>query len=271
VSVHDLRLRSPGAGPRARPTGGGAVLDPGDESRGGHDGVRVRVDGPSWLVLGESYDRGWRAECDGRDLGEPVVIDGYANGWRPPADCRDVTMRFGPQRAVNFAYVFSGVACVLLLLFLSLARSRRHDAEWGGDAELAITDSRERLPFRTAVAAGVLAAVVFGFAFSLRAGVAIGPGMVALLWLGLGVRVLVACAGGLLGVVVPAIYLIFPPEDRGGYNPGYPVDVLGAHWVGVAAFVFLFVALTRSLRTARDPRGGPAPAPAAAGAPQARP
>ena len=43
---------------------------------GRHDDVRVRVDGPAWLVLGESFNRGWRASCDDRDLGAPQVVDG---------------------------------------------------------------------------------------------------------------------------------------------------------------------------------------------------
>ncbi len=270
VRLHHLRLRSPAPDGLPRAGEGGAVLDPGRTSRGRHEDVRVRVDGPAWLVLGESFNRGWRAECDGRDLGEPVVVDGYANGWRPPRDCRSVELSFGPQRAVSLTYWLSGAACLALLAYLLLARGRRRSAPVP-DAELAVTSSAERWALRGALLAGVLAAAVFGFAFSLRAGLAIGPGVALVLWLGVPVRVLVAAACGLLAVVVPAIYLIFPPDDRGGYNPGYPLDVLGAHWVGVAAFVLLFLALARSLRTARAPRDAPVPWPTAATAPRARP
>ena len=76
-----------------------------------------RSTGPSWLVLGQSYSKGWRAECDGRDLGEPEPIDGYANGWRAPADCRDVAFSYAP-RSRAAGYAISAVVCALLLAFL---------------------------------------------------------------------------------------------------------------------------------------------------------
>ena len=75
------------------------MLDPGTTSAARHDGVRVALTAPAWLVLGESYNRGWRAACDGRDLGAPQVVDGFANGWRAPRGCRDVDFAFAPQRA----------------------------------------------------------------------------------------------------------------------------------------------------------------------------
>ena len=52
-----------------------------------HDRADVQVTGatpgePFWLVLGQSYNPGWTATVDGDDLGEPVLVDGFANGWR---------------------------------------------------------------------------------------------------------------------------------------------------------------------------------------------
>ena len=46
-------------------------MDAGRIERSSVDDVRVALDGPSWLVLGQSYNRGWEATCDGRSLGAP--------------------------------------------------------------------------------------------------------------------------------------------------------------------------------------------------------
>jgi membrane protease YdiL (CAAX protease family) len=107
----------------------------------------------------------------------------------------------------------------------------------------------------------VAAALAFGFAFALRAGVVIGPATALILWRGASTRALVTTAGALLAVVVPALYVLFPSTDRGGYNTAYPVDHLGAHWVTVAAVVLLILALGREL--SRASRASRAPAAAA--------
>ena len=124
-SVDLLRLRSPAPVAPPAATGGGAVVDPGKIGNSSVKGVHVRLNGPSWLVLGQSYSKGWRAECDGRDLGEPRPIDGYANGWRAPADCRDVSFSYAPQNAARVGYAISAVVCLLLLVFLLVGRRRR--------------------------------------------------------------------------------------------------------------------------------------------------
>ncbi|MDX6687194.1 MAG: arabinofuranan 3-O-arabinosyltransferase, partial [Baekduia sp.] len=91
LRLDGVRLTS--AAPVAAPVtaaGGGRVLDAGVQRPGGREGVRVQVTGPSWLVLGASYDRFWRARCDGRDLGAPKPMQGYANGWPIAAGCHTV-------------------------------------------------------------------------------------------------------------------------------------------------------------------------------------
>ena len=67
-----MSLRSP-APPRWRPPRPShrSVIDSGDQGNGSYTGVRVRVTQPSWLVLGESYNPGWHATCDGRRSGPP--------------------------------------------------------------------------------------------------------------------------------------------------------------------------------------------------------
>ena len=98
-SVDLLRLRSPAPRPGVRPAGGGMVLDPGQLGPSSLTGVRVALAGPSWLVLGQSFSHGWRATCDGRSLGPPQPIDGYANGWPAPATAAASRSPSRPSRA----------------------------------------------------------------------------------------------------------------------------------------------------------------------------
>jgi arabinofuranan 3-O-arabinosyltransferase len=273
LRVHLLRMRSaaPAGAPRPVRTSG-AVLDSGHEARGRYENVRVRIDAPSWLVLGESYNRGWRARCDGRDLGEPEVVDGYANGWRPPGDCRDVELAFAPQRAVTAGYAVSAVSCLGLLFLLPAGGVRRRRS----GPVVATVPAREaarprRWPAGRAAIAAAVAAAAIGFVFALRAGVVLGPLVGLVLWRGIGARTLVTAAVALLAFVVPLVYVLAPAEDGGGYNSGYARDLIGAHWVGVAAFVLLALALWRSLSTARGRRDDPAPARADADVSPARP
>src|SRR5204863_4654030 len=112
------------------------------------------------------------------------------------------------------------LACLVLLFLMVVRRPRRVDAP---TVPLEPDDRPWRLPARQALLAGVAAAVVFGFAFALRAGVAIGPVTALVLWRGMSARTMILIAGALLAIVVPAIYVIFPATDRGGYGPAYPV------------------------------------------------
>ena len=241
-----LRLSSPAPRPRTVALAPGRVVDQGKFKRGGRDGVQLALRAPGTLVLGESYSSGWRAYCDGRSLGPPHVVDGYANGWTVKPPCRQVHFAFAPNGRVHLLQLLSAVACLALLLFL-LWRPRRRVplgapdlADWPDPVPARLSASR-------ALALGALAAVVLGFCFSLRSGVAIFAGVSLIAWLGIGPRLLLATAGALLTLVVPALYLLFPAEDKGGYNPGYAGDHVAAHWVAVAAFTLLLVALVQLL------------------------
>jgi arabinofuranan 3-O-arabinosyltransferase len=268
-----LGLGSPAPSPIVRAARlAGRVTDPGHMGRGSYKDVRVQVSEPSWLVLGESYNRGWRAECDGRSLGAPSVIDAFANGWRVSPGCTRVSLTFGPQKAVWWGYAVGALACLVLLVLMSLRRPRRVDID--EPVPLEPDDRPWRLPAREALLVGAAAAVVIGFVFALRAGLAIGPVTALVLWRGMSTRTMILTAGALLAVVVPAIYVIFPATDRGGYGPAYPVERLGAHWVTVGAMVLLIFALARTLAAARAAstasRASRARAAAAAAEPAAR-
>ncbi|HKY68022.1 MAG TPA: alpha-(1-_3)-arabinofuranosyltransferase family protein, partial [Acidimicrobiales bacterium] len=95
-----------------------------------HDRADVRVTGatpgePFWLVLGQSQNPGWTATADGEDLGESVLVDGFANGWlvTPTSESFDVDLRFAPQQRVDVAIVIS-IAAALLCLGLLIRRPR---------------------------------------------------------------------------------------------------------------------------------------------------
>ncbi len=283
LRVDLLRLHSAAPEPLPPPFSPGRVLDPGGDGRGRRDGVRVALTAPAWLVLAESFNRGWRAECDGRDLGEPQPIDGFANGWRAPRDCRDVDFAFSPQRTMNAGFAISALACIalLVLVLLGTRRRRRHNATPTVEPHVPATISPELgvrrgwrgeglpLSWRWALTIGAGAGLVGAFVFALRAGIVIGPAVALLLWRGVGPAVLAAVAGALTAVVLPAIYLLFPPDDAGGFNSEFAADLTGAHWVAVAVWVLFAVAVALTVSTAnRRRRAG---APPGAGAESAAP
>ena len=51
------------------------------DQRGAREGVRIDVQQPAWLVLGESYNRGWRATCERA----PGVTCTCSAPWAPSA------------------------------------------------------------------------------------------------------------------------------------------------------------------------------------------
>ncbi len=103
--------------------------------------MRLRVDGatsPYWLVLGQSLNPGWRATVNGRDLGAPQLVDGFANGWQVPASDGPVTisLEWTPQRYVATALWISalGVLACMAIIAGSARRRRRRRAGAAPDA-----------------------------------------------------------------------------------------------------------------------------------------
>jgi arabinofuranan 3-O-arabinosyltransferase len=260
-SIDLLELRSPAPIAPAAPTGGGTVLDPGSIGSYSVNGARVSLSGRSWLVLGESFDIGWRAYCNGHSLGVPQVIDGYANGWLAPAGCRQVLFTFAPQSGVQKSYVISGVsvAALILLLLFGWRRRRRRAATVPVQRMLPYTPPR---PFTLprAAALALLLAVPIAWVFALRAGAVAFPILTIVLWRGIGAGRLTRVAVALLGIVVPILYAVDSPADMGGYNFAYSTDLIAAHWVGVAAVVLLTVALYWTMSSARAGASEPPPA-----------
>ncbi len=93
---------------------------------------------PYWLVLGQSNNAGWTATANGKDLGEPKLVDGYANGWliQPSAKPVTVALEWTPQRIVNLAMIASAFGMALCLGILAVAAvRRRRRAEAAGPAQ----------------------------------------------------------------------------------------------------------------------------------------
>lgn len=259
-AVDELRLFSAApAPPASSPAGTGQVLDPGTSGAGSYDHVRVAVNAPSWLVLGEGYDRGWRAWCNGRSLGAPSPVDGYANGWRVAVGCRLARFQFAPSRLATIGYLVSGLAglvCVALLGGWWWRRPRRRAGDAGvalaahdaGPPDFPAGPPEARWPRALALGAALLGGAAFGFVFGLPAGAVSVPVIAIVLWRGVGARALTLAAGALLGVAVPILYLVHPGDQQGGNHYSYATEHMTAHWVGVAALGLLIGALWRALR-----------------------
>jgi hypothetical protein len=181
------------------------------------------------------------------------------------ASCTEASFTFAPTRLVLAAYLLSALTCLALLALLVLRRPAREPAAPAGD--LPAAEGRP-WPWRRALLAGIAAGAVLGFVFALRAGVVLGPLVFLVLWRGVPTRWLVLAAGGLIGVVVPALYLATPTGGE-GFDLDYATDHLAGHWATVAALVLLLIALGRSLSTAI--RASRARAPAGAAPPPAPP
>jgi arabinofuranan 3-O-arabinosyltransferase len=263
-SVDLLQLHSPAPTPVAVAgvPNGGRVLNPGTIGNSSVDGVRVELPRQAWLVLGESYDKGWQASCDGRSLGTPQVIDGYANGWLAPAGCTRVSFTFAPQSWALISYVISGLVCAALLVFLLVGVLRRRTplaapapppdmsaTTWPGPAS-------EPMSLGKAAAISVVLALALGFVFAGRVGAVAFPLLTLILWRAVPRATLTRIATVLLAVAVPVAYLITSPHNQGGYNFSYSSDLLWAHWIGVAAIVLLGLATFWEIAAARHQRRG---------------
>ncbi len=93
------------------------------------------IDGPFWLVLGQSHNSGWTARAAGLgDLGPPELIDGFANGWWiDPGGATELSidLRWWPQRVVNAMLLVSALA-VLACLWIAFRPLRSSGSADGG-------------------------------------------------------------------------------------------------------------------------------------------
>jgi hypothetical protein len=244
-----LRLHAAAPAPLARAAAASPrVVDSGDAHEGRRENVKLDVGVPSWLVLGESYSRGWRAWC--RDagghegtLGAPTPIDGFANGWRVDRGCRNARFAFGPQRIANAAYLASliGVVAMLSIVLVEALRRRRRGPRAlpapGAQALAAPPgDPLTRLSWPGTLALAATAGLAVGLLYGSVAGLALGAVLTVLGREGLSASRLLAV--GALGLAaVPALYLAAPAVDHGGFNFDYAREHLDAHRVAAVALV----------------------------------
>ncbi len=112
-----------------------------------------RAQQPYFLSIGQGYDPRWNATLeDGTDLGEPVVVNGYAVGWYvDDLGAHTVHIGYGPQRRANVALVVSGAGLLvaLLVFFAPVVRRRvssvraERESEWSQEPAVQPTSSRE--------------------------------------------------------------------------------------------------------------------------------
>ncbi|MDN5715806.1 MAG: alpha-(1-_3)-arabinofuranosyltransferase [Janibacter sp.] len=136
-AIDDLRLSSTDHVP---PHGNTREKEPADPDveviHHGPSSMDVRLAdscAPCLVSSGQSFDPRWTASVAGRDLGPPVVVDGYAAGWRVDAEPGQIVqITFAPARLAGLAWLLSGavfVSCLALLAWPGLRRRRRRRRE----------------------------------------------------------------------------------------------------------------------------------------------
>ncbi|GAT65251.1 coagulation factor 5/8 type [Planomonospora sphaerica] len=98
--------------------------------------VRISTSEPSYLVVNENFNRGWKAYLDGEPL-VPVRLDGWRQAWEAPAATGVVTMRYEPDAAYRAA-LLGGLVLVLLVAAAALVPARRTARHPAGTAPAAV-------------------------------------------------------------------------------------------------------------------------------------
>jgi arabinofuranan 3-O-arabinosyltransferase len=255
LDLDAIALASAAGGDATAPSPGGPVLPAASRTSAprlhlehfGATEVRATVDRatrPFWLVLGQSYSDGWKATVNGRDLGSPQVLDGFANAWLVRPDGRGtmtVNFTFTPQKPVWVASVVSGFALLLCAALALFARRRRHPEL--GDADAPRFRSW-RAGFGPPARRGVV--LILSLATALVVGVIVGPfeglalGVVVAAALRWGRTHVVLAVGAPLLLAAAAGYILLQ-QTRHGYPPVFqwPTFFDRVHVVGWLAVVLL--------------------------------
>ncbi len=236
IDIDRLVFRAPaeGGATSSAPSGPSPQVRVVDSSRTSFEVQVPASDEPSWLVLGQSHNLGWRATMNGRTLVQPVLVDGYANGWRlPPSPDGPTTvhLEWVPQRNVWGGLAISGLALLLCLAIVGVSsvRGRRGGV---GLAVVAHPPTFLRPDRRRPL---LVAPVLVGVGFSLAAGPLVGVPSGVLVALAIfvpAVRWLVA-GGGAAALTASGAYVAVQ-QFRYGYPPDFawPTNTERAHVLG---------------------------------------
>jgi arabinofuranan 3-O-arabinosyltransferase len=276
IDVDRLTLRSAPGGAAALddgappPPGPPAAVD--HAGRVDYDVTVTDVDGPFWLAVGQSWNEGWEATADGRDLGPPQVIDGYGAGWLvDPRGADEVAIRvvWAPQRIVWIGLAASALAVAACLVLVALDRRRRPsapDPPAAGDA----TPRRPELTWPGSPPASVPTRLAGALAPALAAAVAlatpVGPELVVMA-VAVGGSAYVAfrsprgrgwLAVGALAALGLAVLYIVSGQVRFAYEADFtwPRSFLRVHLLGLAS---VFLLLAEGVRDLALPGRRPAP------------
>jgi arabinofuranan 3-O-arabinosyltransferase len=234
--------------------------------------LRVKNPGhPFWLVLGQSFNKGWKATlADGTSLGAPQLVDGMSNGWYvTPKGRGDLTikLRWTPQGRVWIALAVSVVgviACFAIVLLNPRRRRSRREARAARVPAGSVQPDQPVLHSPFAVNGGrpsgivvgltaVVVALVGTFIASPIAGVIVGIGAgVAMVR---GWRLLPVAAVSALGLMTGYILL---QQVRYDYPPTFDWPSHFSRVTGLAWFAVLCLAADALVEVARDRAGATA-------------
>lgn len=208
---------------------------------------------PTWLVLGQSLNDGWQAELDGTDLGDPVLLNGFANGFLVPATDEPVqiALAWAPQRVMRMALAISAVG-ILAALVLAV-RGRRWQLTPAAGSAVPVLDAPwtevRSLPWAraalTAAAAAAAAVLLVGPLWGVAAGVVVlatgrsrnGRGLLA-------GAIVLSMTGALSSVVLQRL-------DHREQEPfGFFTGLHGPHRLALFGLILLAAEIT--LRRAND-------------------
>ena len=89
--------------------------------------VHVSTDGPSYLVVNENFNTGWRATMNGHEL-RPVRLDGWRQAWLiPDKTYAPVTITYQPDLPYQASLVL-GLVLVLIVAAAAITPARRRAA-----------------------------------------------------------------------------------------------------------------------------------------------